>query len=389
MVNGMVPRFALLLCAAIKVMAFQSPTLRPLDTGRLLFKPSHLIQHTSGLGRCKSVRVFESQSSARDGDESESPVFSPLFRTIYSFAGLCSAAAWVALSISALSRHPDPRFINCSWKHNILTMSQAFAFPLPVMAGAFCAVTRPGASSDKTLSCRLNLGIATTFLYTTASATIWAPLFACGYDLYSLKLKTIAGSIFFTTSLLALTAWSKIAQPRGIFDAMNRIIRGTLASLWSVAPRRDSSSTAALYATAAVGFLWFKILPLVSAYPLMTIPTILGKRLSRSAGAFTFLGAVVAYCLKDAVEQNQVDIAVFSTLRRGLGWGSALHLTLIALKLIGVDDGGLLLPGRGLWEVYPAMVAVPFATTMSLLIYAIVCLAAFSSDPATTATNND
>jgi branched-subunit amino acid permease len=116
----------------------------------------------------------------------------------------------------------------------------------------------------------------------------------------------------------------------------------------------------------------------------MTIPTILGKRLSRSAGAFTFLGAVVASCLKDAVEQNQVKDTVFSTLRRGLGWGSALHLILIALKLIGVDDGGLLLPGRGLWEVYPAMVAVPFATTMSLLIHAIVCLAAFSSDPATT-----
>lgn len=81
------------------------------------------------------------------------------------------------------------------------------------------------------------------------------------------------------------------------------------------------------------------------------------------------------YCLKDAADRGISS----KILRRGLGWGSALHLVLIALKLIGVDDGGLLLPGRGLWEVYPAMLAVPFATATSLMLHGLVCFAAFTT----------
>jgi hypothetical protein len=63
-------------------------------------------------------------------------------------------------------------------------------------------------------------------------------------------------------------------------------------------------------------------------------------------------------------------------IRKGLFWGSSLHLTLISLKLIGIDGGGFILPGRGLWEVYPAMLEVPFATALSILVHTAVCFAA-------------
>ena len=83
----------------------------------------------------------------------------------------------------------------------------------------------------------------------------------------------------------------------------------------------------------------------------------------------------MAYCQKQSSDNASRQ---GSLMRRGLGIGSALHLLLVALKLIGVDDGGFLLPGRGLWEVYPAMMAVPFATTASLLVHLLACIAAFS-----------
>lgn len=343
----------------------------------------------SSSSRIQTFQRFPLSADSSSNSQDDSPYnLSTRFRKIYSTAGFCSAAAWIALSISALSHHPDPLFIDNSWKHNLLTMSQAFAFPLPVMLASFRCVTRKRDDNDASVDNsatlqRLNFGVAVSFLYATASATIWAPLFAFGYDLYSLELKVIAGSIFFSTSLLAMTAWTKLARPKGPFDAINRIVRGFLSSLWSIAPSRGSSSTAALYATATAGFLWFNLLPLASEYPLVTIPTLLGKSLSRAAGAFTFLGAVVSYCLKDASEKNQLSDsnATYILLRRGLGWGSALHLIVIALKFIGIDDGGFLLPGRGLWELYPEMLALPLVTTMSLLLHAVVCFAAFSSDP--------
>ena len=147
--------------------------------------------------------------------------------------------------------------------------------------------------------------------------------------------------------------------------------------LWSLGRHLDYKN-ASCYATGVLGLLYFAIQPVVTQYPLATVPTILGKRLSRPASAFTFLGATLALCLKEMRpgDESKDGHPVRQILRKGMAWGTIGHLVLVALKLIGVDGGGWILPGRGLWDVYPAMMAVPFATGASLSIYAILCFAA-------------
>ena len=94
-------------------------------------------------------------------------------------------------------------------------------------------------------------------------------------------------------------------------------------------------------------------------------------------GEWTFLAAVVSYSLKDAVEEGESlrDGSSLDVLRRGLTIGSFLHLVLVALKLIGVDGGGFILPGDGLWKVYPMMLKEPFAGIVAILTYCLAIVA--------------
>ena len=324
---------------------------------------------------------------------------------LYSLAGILSALSWIATSYVALSYHPDPKFMDCTLRHNILTMTQAFAFPLPILWAAFEVLRKKSTSvsasptstdidsntdndtdTNTNLRRRLNLGVGVASLWLAASAAC-ASNFAFGYDLYSFRHKAIVTTVHAATALLALKNCK--------LSSLGQLVRYMNDGLWNLAPQkqiqiqirnnhdenkinRNRNRNSGMYATGATGLLYFAIQPIVSPFPLATIPTILGKRLSRPASAFTLLGAIIAYSLKDQEIDTTANLDNSRTLRRGLVLGSGCHLQLIFLKIIGVDGGGLLFPGRGLWEVYPAMISVPFATGMSLGIHGVLCYAAFT-----------
>uniref|UniRef100_A0A7S4J4Q2 Uncharacterized protein n=1 Tax=Odontella aurita TaxID=265563 RepID=A0A7S4J4Q2_9STRA len=393
-------------------------------------------------GSSFSVPVVESSSSdgdVRDGRRTSTTTTNilpphPPPAHAYALAGVASAFAWIAVSAVVLSHHPDPRFADCAFRHNALTISQAFAFPLPAGWAAFRASmihsdsvraddarTSDGGTSDRgsdgevasasssaaaATFRRLNLGMAAASAWLMASAS-FPRLFAFGYDLIRPGwLRTGAALAHGSTAILTLGAWwrcgfSSAAQatnlPSALLDRMGRLARGVAGALWCLGPRSPAdddpddtrAGLAAQYGLCAAGLLWFSVLPVVSPYPLATIPTILGKRLSRPASAFTFLGGVVSYCIKDRLEKEEIDIddddddssadgrdeEMFAALRRGLTVGSSAHASLVLLKLAGADGGGLIFPGRGLWEVYPAMMAVPFSAAASVAVHALLIAA--------------
>jgi len=95
-----------------------------------------------------------------------------ILSNIYTLFGILSSLAWIATSYVALSYHPDPKFADCTLRHNLLTMGQAFAFPLPVFWSAFMALSKSskdGTIHSSKISQRLNMGIAIASFWLAAS----------------------------------------------------------------------------------------------------------------------------------------------------------------------------------------------------------------------------
>eukprot|EP00961_Rhodomonas_salina_P280719 3792003-Rhodomonas_salina.1 len=188
--------------------------------------------------------------------------------TGYAVTGLISAATWLAVSYVALSFHPNPA-VNaaCGFRHNALTMAQAWALPLPVGWAVFKALhSAANVGWDRLSSAtyrRLNLGVAACSLW-MAAAVAFGPAFAVGYDLFTPALKIGAASLHTATAAFALYVWARTV--RG--NLLGRLVRGVVGSLWALGPQRSSDDPdkpdggAALFAFATAGLLVFAVRPL-------------------------------------------------------------------------------------------------------------------------------
>lgn len=296
--------------------------------------------------------------------QTEEPL--PLLANIYLAAGMGTATLWAACAVTALSAHPNAAIhAVCGLRHNVLTILQALALPLPLLWAVVISLSSAAKVGWKRLGSatyrRLNLGLAAVSVW-LVSAAAFMPAFACKYDMFPAPLKMAAVATHGLTAVLCLGAWGRTvacspAPMSGHY--VPRIVRGFVGSIASLPPKQASDDPDSRaggdgrneYALCAALFGYFSVLSVVSPFPLATVPAILGKRLSRAASGWTFLAAVVSYILKDATERDRINASTFVTLRRGLAIGASFHLGLIGLKLIGVDGGGLLLPGGGLWQV--------------------------------------
>jgi hypothetical protein len=309
------------------------------------------------------------------------PIGDPLLLT----SGVLGIASWIFVSYLALSRHPVPAIhAAASTRHNAFTIAQAVTFPVAVLSSVVATLSsnsrRIQNEAVQTTTRRLSLGLAIASFW-TAAAVFFGPTFSVGYDLFSNPFRYGGATIFSFQGLLGLVRWK---QARG--GSVVGMVHGGVRSLFDMlSPNKkhnndsDDNDSAALYAFGSLGLLILALLPQMVRFPTATIPTLLGKRLSRTASGFTLLGSVAAFSLQKEKEQADDDTNTLDLLRRGLGIGSALHVGLVAAKLIGLDGGGLLLPGRGLWQDYPSLVgAATPATVLMMVTYSVLAIGCFS-----------
>eukprot|EP00966_Prymnesium_polylepis_P216424 5010295-Prymnesium_polylepis.1 len=121
-----------------------------------------------------------------------------------------------------------------------------------------------------------------------------------------------------------------------------------------------SAGGAPKYAVLSVAFGILFCLQLGS-FPLATVPSFLGARLTRGYACWTLLAAVACHSLKDAADRGRLAASTFTSLRRGLERFSIYHLAFVGLK-VAIDS-----PAR-----YPAALKCPAWSIASLIAFALV-----------------
>ena len=231
----------------------------------------------------------------------------------YRLAGCGSAAVWTACALVALRSHPNPTIhAVCGLRHNTLTIAQALALPLPLLWATFTALSSAASNGWGRLKSatyrRLNLGVAAASLW-LAAAAVFGPAFATGYDMYPRLLKVLAGWVHLATASICLGAWARCVEsspPPVSGHYIPRILRGFVGSVWRLCPSSASDDPDQRYgqdgrnewALAALLFGYFSVLPVVSRFPLATVPAFLGTRLSRAVSGVPLVASPALYRMK-------------------------------------------------------------------------------------------
>jgi len=190
------------------------------------------------LARRQSIlfRIGASSAAKRvPNDEKASPAAPSLPRDVITTTGLISLAAWIAVSYMGLSRHPIPAVDAAATpRHNVLTIAQALALPVPVFSSVIAVLHHQATS--RSVRRRLLLGVAAASFW-TAAAIFWGPTFSVGLQVFSDPTRYVAGAIFGTHACLALLQWKRevTPSPSSLWRApgyyISRIVRGCIGSI--------------------------------------------------------------------------------------------------------------------------------------------------------------
>jgi len=243
----------------------------------------------------------------------------------YRLASAASVAAWSACAVTALSRHPT---LALPAAHARLSILQALT-PLPLLTASFEA-----APDDRTV--QLGLAAASAWL---CAAVVFAPHFTATAAARAPGLAHMAHSAAITYP----------APLRAVAAAVHAGAALLCGVGYASSPPTKGRAPSPVWRGVAIAFAGLALVAAVAPFPLATLPTMLGRRLSRAFGAFSLLYAAAAMALATADQK---------VLRRGVARAAAAHWVAVGAKLV--------VERNCLREFYPAAFSRPVASLAAL-----------------------
>jgi hypothetical protein len=283
---------------------------------------------------------------------SRTPVPITMAHDGFQVMGAAASGTWLACAAYSMCTYKPHRIV-----HNLIGTTQACtAIPVILSCTQLLAqAAHDGGQLDDVTSRRISLGVAAAGLWSIITV-IWSPFFTSAMVRtvdpvrYPLSLAIVATAVFGSLAVKCIDFWRRSVDT----PTPSRAAAGVLASLWSIGSAPDESDADGAL---ALCFAAFSAIAIFSPFPIATLPSLLGKRLARAFGAWTWLCAVCFFSLRSARG------AQAALLRRGVRQMAGLHCVLLATRL-ALESG----------QVYPAALACLPATVASALVYVAVLL---------------
>lgn len=306
-----------------------------LNSRRHPVKKNHLMDMEGGVvTKVKRALDVVARGGAVLNSLASSPPPRRFLAAAYSACGLATTAAWTAIVITTIRSNQPVGQLMPTFQHGLFARIGALS-AVPLIGSTFATLASSASKADSwdelsTPTCRrLNLGLVVAGVG-SALWTRFAPLLTkipgtnplLSHQAYQGAMRTGLISCYASAAVMGAAIWVR-SLPSDVrkspFSWPGRIADGVSKSLVSLGPANCDNPVNVKYSLLFSSFLIFTGLQLGS-HPLSVIPSWTGRRLARAFPAWTILGAIASYNLKEAVENDNLEkYKILSNGLRGFG----------------------------------------------------------------------
>jgi hypothetical protein len=246
---------------------------------------------------------------------------SEFLKSAYTATGLATTAAWSTMVYTTIrSNQPLGAMMPC-WQHGFFARIGAMS-AAPLIVGSFASLAAAASKADSweqlgTPSCnRHNLALTTAGV----GSALWvafAPLVTripgsnplVSHQSYKGLMRAGLIGCYGSAAALGAAVWARSLPDHIRHNPLlwpGHVVDGVSKSLVSLAPQNVNDPVQVKYALLTSSFLVFTGMQTLCNMPISVIPSWTSRRLSRAFPAWTLLGAVTSFDLKEATENGRL-----------------------------------------------------------------------------------